>query len=199
MNENAKLPNRKLYPKRIVNIPKNYYSNLSCYEDFVIRTNLLGYDVSDGELYDYFDNIDYLNHYAGSDVKTGYNGLYFFAVGDDSDRHLCIINRCGKPVENAIVDGDFDCSRMKLTSLRGSPNEVKGSFFCLHNSINSLNGAPIKVQGDFVCSRCYSLKSLAGISEIIGRDFVCYYCNSLKSLDGITKNIGGKIYSSLDV
>ena len=60
----------------MISIPKNYYSNLSCYEEFVIKTNVLGYDVSNDELYECLIGRD--------DIHLVYGNFYFFAVGDDS-------------------------------------------------------------------------------------------------------------------
>ena len=39
-------------------IPDNYFSNLSSYEEFVIKTNLLGYDVSDKEVLRQFNKVE---------------------------------------------------------------------------------------------------------------------------------------------
>ena len=74
----------------MISIPKNYYSNLSCYEEFVIRTNILGYDVSNDELYECLIGRD------DNDIRLVYGNFCFFAVGDDANRHLCIIDRKGK-------------------------------------------------------------------------------------------------------
>ena len=65
----------------MISIPKNYYSNLSCYEEFVIRTNILGYDVSNAELYDDL----FEKKYCISDVNCIriIKDFCFFAVGDD--------------------------------------------------------------------------------------------------------------------
>jgi hypothetical protein len=42
------------------------------------------------------------------------------------------------------VSGDFDCSRMNLRSLKGSPIEVGGTFNCTFNHLESLEYAPKK-------------------------------------------------------
>ena len=132
----------------MISIPKNYYSNLSCYEEFVIRTNILGYDVSNAKLYDLFEK-----KYCISDVNCIriIKDFCFFAVGDDANRHLCIIDRKGNHIENAVIEGNFSCSSMDLTSLKGAPREVGGDFYCSSNNLTSLEGAPYKIYGDFYC------------------------------------------------
>jgi hypothetical protein len=54
-------------------------------------------------------------------------------------------------LSDVIVTGDFRCYRNLLTSLVGSPREVKGSFWCPTNRLTSLEGAPTKVGRDFLC------------------------------------------------
>jgi hypothetical protein len=40
------------------------------------------------------------------------------------------------------VTGDFDCSKLKLTTLKGSPIAVAGTFDCSYNNLTSLEYAP---------------------------------------------------------
>lgn len=47
------------------------------------------------------------------------------------------------------VSGNFDCARLGLTSLKGSPIEVGGDFDCSFNKLDSLEFAPRKVNGIF--------------------------------------------------
>jgi hypothetical protein len=47
------------------------------------------------------------------------------------------------------VSGDFDCSRLSLKTLKGSPIEVGGNFDCTYNQLASLEYAPKKVEGTF--------------------------------------------------
>lgn len=81
------------------------------------------------------------------------------------------------------VEGDFDCSEMNLTSLKGAPTEVAGSFSCRGNHLTSLEGAPRKVGKSFNCSS-NSLASLEGAPEEVKGSFHCGY-NDLTSLEGI--------------
>ena len=149
----------------MISIPKNYYSNLSCYEEFVIRTNLLGYDVSNDELYECLIGRD--------DIRLLHGNFYFFSVGNNVNRHLCIIDRKGNHIENAVIEGGFDCSLMNLTSLKGAPREVCGYFDCSENNLTSLEGSPKKVGGYFWCLG-NNLTSLEGAPKKVDGDFYCF-------------------------
>jgi hypothetical protein len=53
------------------------------------------------------------------------------------------------PLVFNVVTGNFDCSRLKLTTLKNSPKEVGGNFDCTYNQLSSLEYAPKKVEGTF--------------------------------------------------
>lgn len=91
------------------------------------------------------------------------------------------------------VTGDFDCSYLELTSLKGAPTEVGGSFNCSWNNLTSLEGAPQKVDGDFECSY-NQLISLKGAPRIVRGNFWCSYNPNLHSLVGLSTVIVGNIY-----
>ena len=114
-------------------IPYNYYSNLSSYEEFVIKTNLLGYDVSD---------------------EVVLNSLYkvekYYCIVVNG--HFCFLDDKGNKAENVVIKGDFECFGLELTSLEGCPKEIGGDFVCVHNKFTSLKGCPDRVNGDFKCS-----------------------------------------------
>lgn len=55
----------------------------------------------------------------------------------------------GFTVDFGEVKGDFDCSGLGLTSLKGAPALVDGNFNCSRNELTSLEDAPIKVGGNF--------------------------------------------------
>ncbi len=50
------------------------------------------------------------------------------------------------PLKFDKVIGDFDCSKLSLTSLHGSPNYVGGTFNCSFNNLNSLEYLPKKAK-----------------------------------------------------
>ena len=108
-------------------IPDNYFSNLSSYEEFVIKTNLLGYDVSDKEVLYYLNKVE---------------DYYWLVING----HLCFLDNKGNKAENVVIKGDFDCFALKLISLEGSPKEVGGSFNCAYNQLTSLEGCPKKLE-----------------------------------------------------
>jgi len=87
------------------------------------------------------------------------------------------------------VEGDFYCSSNNLTTLEGSPEKVEGDFYCSSNNLTTLEGSPEKVEGDFSCSD-NKLTSLKGSTEIVEGNFYCYF-NKLTSLVGVPKKIEG--------
>lgn len=54
------------------------------------------------------------------------------------------------PVKFRFINGDFECSYNKLTSLKNSPDKVNGIFYCDNNKLTSLEHAPIYADGDIV-------------------------------------------------
>ena len=113
-------------------IPDNYFSNLSSYEEFVIKTNLLGYDVSDKEVLKSLNKVE---------------DYYWFVING----HLCFLDNKGNKTEDVIIKGDFYCSYSNLTSLEGCPEIVGRDFDCTHNQLTSLEGCPKKIDESFYC------------------------------------------------
>ncbi len=100
----------------------------------------------------------------------------------------------GAPADRNLVGeeykgGDFDCSKRKLTSLKGAPSEVDGYFDCAVNELTSLEGGPTIVKGDFYCSR-NKLTSLKGAPSEVGGNFHADF-NDLTSLEGAPATVGG--------
>ena len=154
----------------MIEIPDNYFSNLSSYEEFVIKTNLLGYDVSDKEVLESLNKVE---------------NYYWLVING----HLCFLNDKGNKTEDVVIKGDFDCSDNNLTSLEGCPERVGGSFDCSENQLTSLEGCPNKIGKGFYCSY-NQLTSLKGCPEKVNGDFYCSY-NQLTSLEGCPKEVGG--------
>lgn len=96
-----------------------------------------------------------------------------------------ILSVMGKQPEH--IDGDFYCSNLKLTSLKGSPSTIDGRFRCSNNKLTSLEGSPSKVGDDFYCE-VNKLSTLEGAPSYIGDLFYCYN-NNLTSLHNIHKQI----------
>ena len=106
--------------------------------------------------------------------------------------HILLTSLKGAP---QTVGGSFDCGVNKLTSLKGAPQTVNGDFVCGVNKLTSLKGAPQTVNGDFVCSR-NKLTSLEGAPQTVGEGFYCYN-NRLTSLVGAPQTVGEGFYCDL--
>lgn len=91
-------------------------------------------------------------------------------------------------IQFGTVKGNFDCSAIGLTTLKGMPRVIKGSFDCSGNRLTSLEGAPKEVWMAFDCSS-NRLTSLAGCPEAYS-DLSCSH-NELTSLEGAPKVIKG--------
>ena len=83
-------------------------------------------------------------------------------------------------------EGDFNCRKFNLTSLKGAPKIVKGYFDCRDNNLTSLEGAPEIVEGRFDCGY-NNLTSLKKAPQKVG-SFYCE-CNQLTSLEGCPKKL----------
>jgi hypothetical protein len=95
------------------------------------------------------------------------------------------------PIEFDYVGSSFVCSRKRLVSLKGSPNEVGGFFMCGENKLTSLEGAPKYVGGNFGCRKnlLTSLEGLPDCQKHIGVDDNPY----LVSLKGLYPSFTGPI------
>lgn len=121
---------------------------------------------------------------------------------------------CGKSMESLIggpkeVNGDFDCSDAKITTLEGAPEKISSNFscystnitdcnyfpkeiggdvYCGYTNITSLKGVPKKINGDFGCGGT-KITSLEGAPVEVNGVFSCRDCKSLKSLEGAPKKV----------
>ena len=111
--------------------------------------------------------------------KGGFTINFGKITGDFDCSDLGLTSLKGAPQE---VGGNFDCSFNQLTSLEGAPQIVDGYFNCIKNQLTSLKGAPIEVGKHFICSN-NKLSSLEGASQTVGGDFSCF-SNQLTSLEG---------------
>jgi hypothetical protein len=90
------------------------------------------------------------------------------------------------------VDGPFDCSGNRLTTLKGAPYEAT-SFNCSGNRLTTLQGAPKRVS-KFDCDG-NQLTTLEGAPEYIIYSFDCSY-NQLKTLKGAPQSVGSSFRCS---
>ena len=101
----------------------------------------------------------------------------------DADGNVWLYNKglTELPLTFNRVTGWFDCSRNKLTSLKGCPRWIGGNFNCYNNQLTSLEFSPDYVGGSFWCSNNQLTNNYCD-TEILG-DF---YTN-LKQ-DGLTED-----------
>jgi hypothetical protein len=91
------------------------------------------------------------------------------------------------------VDGNFDCSGLKLKDFKGVRfGRVSGAFYCDSNSLTSLEGAPESVEGNFDFDS-NGLTSLEGGPQTVGGNFYCNW-NRLTDLKGAPQNVGRSFY-----
>ena len=118
------------------------------------------------------------NKYDYDGTLDGRELIYF--ISEDGD---------GFTINFGKITGNFKCSELGLTSLKGAPIEVGGGFSCSWNEITSLEGAPTEVGGDFYCNSNH-LISLKGVPQEVKGSFDCH-SNRLTSLEGVPKTVGG--------
>lgn len=86
---------------------------------------------------------------------------YFIQIDEYSVNDDCTIDVNGDvnfsceylrelPITFRVVKGNFDCSKLNLTTLKGSPKVVFGNFNCSFNKLTTLEHAPERVHGTFI-------------------------------------------------
>ena len=166
------------------------------------------------------DNMVSLNipQYIGDAISKNFNNfkekrkeinkrslLSKFTLNPSTNRYDCdeslnkdkLINfvsedREGFTINFGKITGDFDCSGLGLTSLKGAPQEVSRDFYCFENQLTSLEGAPQTIGGWFSCHH-NQLTSLEGAPQTVGGSFICPY-NQLTSLKGAPRKVGGDFW-----
>ena len=76
----------------------------------------------------------------------------------------------GFTIDFGEVKGNFDCSELGLTSLKGAPLLVYGDFDCSKNKLTSLKDAPMEVGGNFY-SNHNLLTSSKGRTVVGGKSY----------------------------
>ena len=114
---------------------------------------------------------------------------YKGSLNSDSLSSFVSEDRNGFTIEFGKVTGEFNCSKLRLISLKGAPQKVGNYFDCSGNQLTSLKGAPKEVGGNFGCYN-NRLTSLEGGPQIVGRNFDCNF-NQLSSLEGAPQIVGG--------
>ena len=98
------------------------------------------------------------------------------------------------PFKFGNIDGYFDCSDNKLTTLKGCPKSVVGFFDCSNNELISLEHGPIKV-GSFY--NCYNnkLTDLGYLPKVINKSIDFRFNDLISNI--FLSNIKGEIYTSI--
>ena len=137
--------------------------------------------------YDYDGNLykKDLSNFVSED-KDGFTINFGKVTGDFDCSSLGLTSLKGAPQE---VGEGFYCQNNKLTSLEGAPQTVGESFDCSYNQLTSLKRAPQEVGGNFYCDK-NQLISLKGEPQKVGRNFGCSF-NQLTSLEGAPQEVGG--------
>lgn len=100
------------------------------------------------------------------------------------------------PVKFGIIEGDFSCFDVGLTTLYGCPYKVKGTFRCDGNQLVSLKYGPKEVGELFDCSK-NKLTSLEYCSEKIGGSLICIN-NKLITLKGCPLELGDSLNCNMN-
>jgi hypothetical protein len=129
------------------------------------------------------------------DIIGGFSGVRHTINADGSVHVKGDVNLSNKdltelPIEFDVVDGNFNISGNKITSLDGCPKYVGGDFNCGDNSnLRTLTGGPEEVKGDFNCSFT-GIDTLVGGPEEVGGNYDAARCN-ITILDGAPEKING--------
>jgi len=103
-------------------------------------------------------------------------------VGGDVNLHCRKLKKI--PYQFGIVNGYFDCSNNKLTSLKHCAKTVNGYFNCSRNQLTSLEHCPKIVNGYFFDCFNNQLTSLEHCPKTVNGHFYCFDnpLNSIKEL-----------------
>ncbi len=94
------------------------------------------------------------------------------------------------PVKFGVVNGNFDCWKVGLTTLKNCPVKITGVFNCCDNNLTSLQHSPNSVGISFDC-RGNNLKSLIGGPTYVGFHYNCS-SNDIVSLKGAPISLKGE-------
>lgn len=105
----------------------------------------------------------------------------------------CSYNKLTSLVDSPeIIRGHFNCSSNKLSTLEYSPQEIDGSYMCYDNQLVSLKGSPIEIKSGFFCGM-NKLTSLEHAPKIVKGNFnTC--SNQLTTTKYAPNEIGGKSF-----
>jgi hypothetical protein len=109
---------------------------------------------------------------------------------------LSVSNLTSLPLKFDRVDGMFDCSRNKLTTLDGAPNYAR-AFDCSNNNLTSLENGPNETKFHYACDS-NRLVNLVGVAQRIGTYLSCRKNRTLISLYANTDiDLEGNFYRDM--
>ena len=164
---------------------KIFYRRKQTIASIMAELRIIDYTINPGGSIDVNGNVVIPNHMTEIPVQFG------TVNGNFNCSHTKITSLKGSPRE---VGGDFWCSKTRIRSLRGGPREVGGDFWCWDTKITRLEGSPIEVGGEFTCYKT-KITSLVGSPRKVYGDFWCWD-TMITSLDGIG-DVGGEVVSDL--
>ncbi|EQO38525.1 hypothetical protein G714_04305 [Escherichia coli HVH 39 (4-2679949)] len=128
-------------------------------------------------------------------------GITQFSIREDNTidvyEHVMLSGNIPKlPVKFGIIEGNFYCFNVGLTTLEGCPYKVTGSFRCDKNQLNSLKYGPNEVGGEFDCSN-NNLTSLEYCPKKIGGSLICIQ-NKLITLKGCPVELGDSLNCNMN-
>lgn len=115
------------------------------------------------------------------------NEEYGFVVDVQSFVNLRDRKLARLPVKFGHVNGSFNCSYNRLTSLKNCPDSVDGNFNCAGNQLTSLEYAPQSVTTSFSCDE-NQLTTLENYPKSMGGSMTCSK-NKLVNLDDIPEGV----------
>jgi len=117
-------------------------------------------------------------------IQYGIKNYYInddLTVDVDGDLHISSLAQCGPDIKFGTINGNFDCSRLGLKSLRNCPKVVKGDYKISHNRLTSLEGIAEYIGGDLWIQNNYLNELNFYNSNIIGE----IYCWGNKNIEDI--------------
>jgi hypothetical protein len=118
-----------------------------------------------------------------------------FVVSVRNNVYLVNKNLTHFPIQFGVIEGTFNCSQNKLTSLEGAPFNVRDDFICSNNQLTSLKYCPKKIRGSLNATH-NELTSLEHCPSIMGNYQFEY--NKITSLLGLPEYIYDSLYVSFN-
>jgi len=113
-------------------------------------------------------------------IKKWLNDHYIrvFTINDDFSIDIpndvefsdCLVGNLPDYIQFGIIDGDFDCNEVGITTMKGFPRHVSGNFSCFDNNLTSCEFAPEFIGECCTISGNPDLSDITGFPKYIGSD-----------------------------